>query len=187
MKQRYVNHHVSALDPLLNVSPDGRHRPRVRTGRALKHSFGILIVVVWLYGTLVLAGRRSGYIIILLVSLLASVIPYHPHEGSGTCRRQDRQLQRKILLGLDAPRDRRDRALLRHPLGARTVEPAMAPIARVEQLVRLYLHLLYCLAKVRDCCRWAMNRYRHLDCQFLRVDPVEKMDRGVVRDWGVAV
>jgi hypothetical protein len=28
-------------------------------------------VVLWLYGTLVLAGRRSGYIIVLLFSLLA--------------------------------------------------------------------------------------------------------------------
>jgi hypothetical protein len=33
------------------------------------------ILVVWLYGTLVLAERRSGYIIILLGSLLASGMP----------------------------------------------------------------------------------------------------------------
>src|SRR5688572_20206342 len=26
---RYVNHHVSALDPLHDVSPERRHRPRV--------------------------------------------------------------------------------------------------------------------------------------------------------------
>ena len=34
------------------------------------------IVVVFLYGTLVLAGRRSGYIIILLGSLLGLYLPY---------------------------------------------------------------------------------------------------------------
>lgn len=41
------------------------------------------IVVVWLYGTLVLAGRRSGYIIILLGSLLASGIPVIHATGAG--------------------------------------------------------------------------------------------------------
>ena len=35
----------------------------------------VLILVVWLYGTLVLAERRSGYVIILLGSLLASGVP----------------------------------------------------------------------------------------------------------------
>ena len=40
-----------------------------------KQISGILILVVWLYGTLVLAGRRSGYVIILLGSLLASLMP----------------------------------------------------------------------------------------------------------------
>ena len=33
------------------------------------------IFVVWLYGTLVLAERRSGYVIILVMSLLASGLP----------------------------------------------------------------------------------------------------------------
>ena len=33
------------------------------------------ICVVWLYGTLVLAERRSGYVIILLGSLLGSFVP----------------------------------------------------------------------------------------------------------------
>src|SRR6476646_4893893 len=33
------------------------------------------ILVIWLYGTLVLAERRSGYIIILLGSLLAMGVP----------------------------------------------------------------------------------------------------------------
>ena len=41
------------------------------------------IVVVWLYGTLVLAGRRSGYIIILLGSLLSLVVPVVHMQGKG--------------------------------------------------------------------------------------------------------
>jgi hypothetical protein len=36
---------------------------------------GVPILTFFLYGTLVLAGRRSGYIIILLESLLGLVIP----------------------------------------------------------------------------------------------------------------
>ena len=41
------------------------------------------ILVVWLYGTLVLAERRSGYVIILLGSLLASGIPVIHMMGAG--------------------------------------------------------------------------------------------------------
>ena len=41
------------------------------------------IVVVWLYGTLVLAERRSGYIIILLGSLLSLVVPVIHMQGKG--------------------------------------------------------------------------------------------------------
>ena len=41
------------------------------------------IFVVWLYGTLVLAERRSGYIIILLGSLLAAGIPVIHMKGAG--------------------------------------------------------------------------------------------------------
>ncbi len=33
------------------------------------------ILVVWLYGALVLAERRSGYVIVLLASLLAAYVP----------------------------------------------------------------------------------------------------------------
>ena len=45
--------------------------------------FGVLILVVWLYGTLVLAERRSGYVIILLGSLLGSGIPVIHMLGKG--------------------------------------------------------------------------------------------------------
>jgi hypothetical protein len=44
---------------------------------------GVLISVVWLYGTLVLAGRRSGYIIILLGSLFSLVVPIIHMKGKG--------------------------------------------------------------------------------------------------------
>ena len=41
------------------------------------------ILVVWLYGTLVLAERRSGYVIILLGSLLGLVVPVIHMKGAG--------------------------------------------------------------------------------------------------------
>lgn len=44
---------------------------------------GALIIVVWLYGTLVLAGRRSGYAIVLVMSLLASGVPVLHMRGPG--------------------------------------------------------------------------------------------------------
>ena len=44
---------------------------------------GVLISVVWLYGTLVLTERRSGYIIILLGSLLSLGVPVIHMKGKG--------------------------------------------------------------------------------------------------------
>ena len=41
------------------------------------------ILVVWLYGTLVLAGRRSGHVIILLGSLLGLLVPVIHMKGAG--------------------------------------------------------------------------------------------------------
>ena len=41
------------------------------------------ILVVWLYGTLVLAERRSGYVIILLGSLLGLAVPGLHMMGKG--------------------------------------------------------------------------------------------------------
>ena len=40
------------------------------------------ILVVWLYGTLVLAGKRSGYVIILLGSLLGLLVPVIHMKGA---------------------------------------------------------------------------------------------------------
>jgi len=44
---------------------------------------GVLITVVWLYGILMLPERRSGYIIMLLGSLLAMFVPYVHMKGKG--------------------------------------------------------------------------------------------------------
>ncbi len=44
---------------------------------------GVLISVVWLYGALVLAGRRPGYVILLLGSLLGLAVPYIHMRGKG--------------------------------------------------------------------------------------------------------
>jgi hypothetical protein len=44
---------------------------------------GVLISVVWLYGALVLAGRRSGYIIVFLGSLFSLVVPVIHMKGKG--------------------------------------------------------------------------------------------------------
>jgi hypothetical protein len=41
------------------------------------------ILVAWLYGTLVLAERRSGYVIILLGSLLGLLVPVIHMKGAG--------------------------------------------------------------------------------------------------------
>lgn len=43
----------------------------------------IIFLLVWLYGTLVLAGRKSGYIIVLIFSLLASGLPVVHMRGAG--------------------------------------------------------------------------------------------------------
>ena len=49
----------------------------------LSNLFAVVICVVWLYGTLVLAERRSGYIIILLGSLLGLLMPVAHMRGVG--------------------------------------------------------------------------------------------------------
>jgi hypothetical protein len=41
------------------------------------------ILVIQLYGTLVLAGKRSGYVLVLLMSLLELVVPVVHMKGAG--------------------------------------------------------------------------------------------------------
>src|SRR5439155_18558487 len=89
---------------------------------------------VWLYGTLVLAERRSGYIIMLVGSPPGVGHARNPRDGRGRrFSRPDRQVQPSLLVRLDASRARRDWDLLPHPLGARTVEPATGPAPVVEE------------------------------------------------------
>jgi hypothetical protein len=49
----------------------------------IKNITGVVMMVVWLYGTTVLAERRSGYIIILLGSILGSGVPVVHMMGAG--------------------------------------------------------------------------------------------------------
>jgi hypothetical protein len=49
----------------------------------LSNLTAVPIFVVWLYGTLVLAERRSGYVIILLGSLLSLAVPFIHMKGKG--------------------------------------------------------------------------------------------------------
>ncbi len=49
----------------------------------LSNLIAVPIMVVWLYATLVLAGRRSGYIMLLVFSILASGIPVIHMRGKG--------------------------------------------------------------------------------------------------------
>jgi hypothetical protein len=48
-----------------------------------KNVGGVLMLVVWLYGTTVLAGRRSGFIIVLLGSFLGTIVPLAHMRGVG--------------------------------------------------------------------------------------------------------
>ena len=49
----------------------------------VKNVIGVSMLVAWLYGTTVLAGRRSGYIIILLGAIFGSGVPVVHMMGKG--------------------------------------------------------------------------------------------------------
>lgn len=49
----------------------------------LSNLIAVPIVVLWLYGTFVLAGRRSGFIINLLLSLFGLIVPLIHMQGKG--------------------------------------------------------------------------------------------------------
>jgi hypothetical protein len=49
----------------------------------LSNLIAVPIFVVWMYGTLVLAQKRSGYVIMLLASLLALAVPVLHMRGKG--------------------------------------------------------------------------------------------------------
>ena len=62
------------------------HADDVASGMApggIENLIAVVILLVWLYGTLVLAGRRSGHIIILVASIFAAGMPMVHMMGSG--------------------------------------------------------------------------------------------------------
>ncbi len=66
----FITLHLTG-DILFQFSPAG-----------LLNLFAVFVLVVQLYGTLVLGGRRAGYIIILLGSVLGMVIPVLHMKGT---------------------------------------------------------------------------------------------------------
>ena len=58
--------------------------------KAESSNTALLVLAVFLYGTLVLPERRSGHVIILLIGLMAAAMPVI-HMRGGTLRR-DRQI-----------------------------------------------------------------------------------------------
>jgi hypothetical protein len=80
--QRHADHRVSALDTLVTFHlADDIIRGMEKGG--VSTLVAVPILVVWLYGTLVLAERRSGYVIILLGSLLGLAVPVIHMMGKG--------------------------------------------------------------------------------------------------------
>ena len=94
--------------------------------------YAALVAGALLYPMMVLAERRFGQVIMLVVSLIAVGMPALLHERGG--RRNECQVQRRLLLRLDTHRAGRDRYLHVHPLSTRTMEPAIGPAPIVRQL-----------------------------------------------------
>jgi hypothetical protein len=74
---------LSILLMTLHLTSDTIHA-RVGTGEAGGSTLvAVPVLVVWLYGTLVLAERRSGYIIMLVGSIIALGMPIFHVMGAG--------------------------------------------------------------------------------------------------------
>src|SRR5205085_12306801 len=83
-----LKHNVMlTIAPLLSILFGTFHQAddiaRGMSPGGLGNLFAVVICVVWLYGTLVLAGRRSGYVIILVLSLLLMGVPVIHLRGVG--------------------------------------------------------------------------------------------------------
>jgi hypothetical protein len=80
---------LSILFMTLHLTSDTIHA-RVGTPEAGGSTLvAVPVLVVWLYGTLLLAERRSGYIIMLVGSLIALVVPViHVMDAGGIFRGQ---------------------------------------------------------------------------------------------------
>jgi len=92
----------------------------------LVNLLAVFIFVVQLYGTLVLAGRRAGYIIIFFGSALGLLVPVIHMKGTRGVLGGDRGTSTTLPFRVDTPRVGHHRDVLHHPIGARTVELALA-------------------------------------------------------------
>ena len=84
MKQSVLLTIASLLSILLmtfHLTADFVHDPREMSQGVFLTA--VVILVVWLYGTLVLAERRSGYVIVILGSLSAAGMPVLHTMGAG--------------------------------------------------------------------------------------------------------
>jgi hypothetical protein len=83
MKQNVILTTASVLSILLFTFHLADDIVRGMEPGTLTNLTAVPIFVVWLYGTLVLAGRRSGYIITLLGGLFSLVVPLAHMRGKG--------------------------------------------------------------------------------------------------------
>jgi hypothetical protein len=74
---------ASLLSILLGIFHQADDIDRGMSPGGLPNLLVVVIAVVWLYGTLVLAERQSGYIIILVASLLLMAVPVIHLRGPG--------------------------------------------------------------------------------------------------------
>ena len=65
----------------------GRHRQRDGEG-GVSGLGGVLILVIWLYGTLVLGERRSGYAVTFLASIMGLGVLVMHMRGAGLIGRR---------------------------------------------------------------------------------------------------
>jgi hypothetical protein len=111
----FITFHLTG-DILFLMSPAG-----------LVNLFAVFVLVVQLYGTLVLGGRRAGYLIIFLGSVLGLVIPVLHMKGTRGVIEGDIGNSGQAFLFVWTMLVGHHRDVLRHPIGERTVEFAMAP------------------------------------------------------------
>ena len=83
MKQNVTLTIASLLSTLLMTFHLADDIARGMEPGTLSDLIAVPILVVFLYGTLVLAGKRSGYVIILLGSLLWLIVPVIHMKGAG--------------------------------------------------------------------------------------------------------
>ena len=83
MKHAVILTITSLLSMLLTTFHHSDDVVRGMAPAGLNNLIPVVFLLVWLYGTLMLAERRAGYVIILVASLLASGLPLVHMIGSG--------------------------------------------------------------------------------------------------------